>query len=182
MGASSVGEYYDLMVTERLDPAQALRMLRDATPRGLAPDAAAYVSRRLPALEAWVNRADWDVTVHGLRAADALDAALEGLREKGELHYMRGEKPKSIDLGRALVSWDVTPCEDGLRVVLATRSSNDGALRPQVLLDAAFSTERLAGAVAEAGRPTLSVCRVGQWHEGEDGNLVEPLPSDGEGA
>ncbi|MEE1209670.1 MAG: hypothetical protein U0K60_06475, partial [Parafannyhessea umbonata] len=61
-------------------------------------------------------------------------------------------------------------------------SSNDGALRPQVLLDAAFSTERLAGAVAEAGRPTLSVCRVGQWHEGEDGNLVEPLPSDGEGA
>ena len=95
---------------------------------------------------------------------------------------MRGEKPKSIDLGRALVSWDVTPCEDGLRVVLATRSSNDGALRPQVLLDAAFSTERLAGAVAEAGRPTLSVCRVGQWHEGEDGNLVEPLPSDGEGA
>jgi radical SAM-linked protein len=182
VGASSVGEYYDLMVTERLDPAQALRMLRDATPRGLAPDAAAYVSRRLPALEAWVNRADWDVTVRGLRAADALDAALEGLREKGELHYMRGEKPKSIDLGRALVSWDVTPCEDGLRVLLATRSSNDGALRPQVLLDAAFSTERLAGAVAEAGRPTLSVCRVGQWHEGEDGNLVEPLPSDGEGA
>ena len=90
---------------------------------------------------------------------------------------MRGEKPKSIDLGRALVSWDVTPCEEGLRVLLATRSSNDGALRPQVLLDAAFSTERLAADVALSGRPTLSVCRVGQWHEGEDGNLVEPLPS-----
>lgn len=182
VGASSLGEYYDLMVTERLEPARALRMLRDATPRGLAPDAAAYVSRRLPALEAWVNRADWDVTVRGLRSADALAAALADLREKGELHYMRGEKPKSIDLGRALVSWDVAPCEEGLRVLLATRSSNDGALRPQVLLDAAFATERLAADVAEAGRPTLSVCRVGQWHEGEDGNLVEPLPNDGEGA
>ena len=172
VGASSTGEYYDLMVTEHLDPASALEMLRAVTPRGLAPDAAAYVSRRLPALEAWVNRADWDVTVHGPRS----------LREKGELHYMRGEKPKSIDLGRALVSWDVTPCEEGLRVLLATRSSNDGALRPQVLLDAAFSTERIAADVALSGRPTLSVCRVGQWHEGEDGNLVEPLPSAVRGA
>ena len=62
------------------------------------------------------------------------------------------------------------------------RREKDGALRPQVLLDAAFATERLAADVAEAGRPTLSVCRVGQWHEGEDGNLVEPLPTDGEGA
>ena len=53
VGASSVGEYYDLMVTEHLDPARALRMLRDtyaaasgASPRGVASRSIRSARRR----------------------------------------------------------------------------------------------------------------------------------------
>jgi radical SAM-linked protein len=172
VGASSEAEYYDLMLTERIDPEAALRMLRGATPPALAPDAATYMDRSLPALEAWLTRARWCVSFPG-EGVDAglLDRRLDDLREAGELSYLRGAKPKSIDLSRSLVEWAIG--HDGDRVVLRldTRSSNEGSLRPQVLLDAAFA----GGVVGPASTPPLRVSRTGQWHETEDGLLVNAM-------
>ena len=176
VGASSECEYYDLMLTERVDPEDALARLAAATPRALGPDVAAYVPRRLPALEAWLTRADWDVLIPAAVDAAVLDRTLHELRERGPLRYFRGEKPKEIDLSRALVGWKVLDDGGGgLLIRLSTRSSNDGSLRPKVLLDAAFASERMAAVLPEPEPPTVRVERVGQWHEGEDGNLVEPL-------
>lgn len=175
VGASSMGEYYDLMLTQRLDPSEALSMLGAATPRGLAPDAATYVSRRLPALEAWLNRASWEVRMPTVVSAHDLDATFALLREEGELCYMRGERQKRIDLGSALVGWDVSAGKEALLVHLDTRSSNDGSLRPQILIDAALSRIASGNGGGVMDHVPLRVCRTGQWHEGEDGNLVKPL-------
>lgn len=173
VGASSTCEYYDLMLTERVDEGQALERLSQATPTQLAPQAVGYLQRKVPALEAWAGRSRWEVGLvgEGLTAAE-LDAAIGEVRAQGELSYLRGDKPKRVDVGTTLVGWEVRPAGEGrLSLTLDTRSDNDGSLRPAVLLDAAFAQAPLAGATLAATR----VCRTGLWHEAEDGTLQEPL-------
>ncbi len=65
VGASSACEYFDLRLDERVDAGEALSALRAATPSALAPTRAAYVPGRLPALEAWLDRASWEVVCAG---------------------------------------------------------------------------------------------------------------------
>lgn len=171
VGASSRGEYYDVMLAEEVDPGVALRMLRAATPAALGPVRAAYVARSLPALEAWLTRADWAVSLvgDGLSAA-ALDAALEEVARAGTIRYLRADRPKEIDLASTLVAWRCADAGGGVELALKTRSSSLGALRPAALLDAAYATSGLADGVRRIQR----VCRTAQFHE-EDGGLVEPF-------
>ena len=149
-------------------------MLVAATPAALAPQDAAYVDRSLPALEAWLTRALWRVEFLGRDVdAAALDQVLAELRGEGDLEYLRGDKPKHIDLSSALVGWTLDEVDGRQVMSLETRSSNAGALRPQVLLDAAFA--RMGASEADSGAPSLRVARVGQWHEADDGHLVNAL-------
>ncbi|OUO34922.1 TIGR03936 family radical SAM-associated protein [Olsenella sp. An290] len=169
VGAASDCELFDLRLVERVDAEEALAALRAATPAALAPYRAAYVDGRLPALEAWLNRAEWSVELGPACPADELLEAIREVARRGELRYLRGEKEKVVDLTRTLGGYEVGEDEaGGLTVGLDTRSGPGGALRPQVLLDAAF---------AEMGRPApegLRVRRTRQLHE-ESGRLVEPF-------
>ena len=168
VGASSACEYFDLRLTEHVDPNEALCALRGATPSALKPVRAAYVPGRLPALEAWLDRSSWELLVPGA----GLDAAqiargVEAVRERGELTYMRGEKAKRVDVASTLVGFEARDVEGGVEVCLETRLAGC-ALRPQVLLDAATDALGLPRASA------LRVRRVRQAHE-ENGRLVEPF-------
>lgn len=165
VGASSRCEYYDLLLTDRVNEGEALVRLRGATPAGLAPVWCGYVPSELPALETWLTRSAWEVSFSRGVDRDALDGALRQLRDRGSLEYMRGEKRKVVDLGQTLVGWDWD--EPGV-LTLQTRATNQASLRPAVLLSAAQGV---------LGRevPPYSVCRVGLWHEGVDGSLVEGL-------
>lgn len=177
VGASSDAEYYDLMLTERVEPEEALARLRQATPGGLEPQAVCYLPRKVPALEAWANRSAWSVELVGTGLdPEAADEAIRLLLKKGTLSYLRGNKPKTLDLTTTLVGWEFTATQQGLHLALDTRSTNDGALRPAVLIRAALEEEPLAA----ASLTTLRVNRVGQWHERQDGGLVEPLEFSGE--
>ena len=179
VGAASQCEYYDLYLTERVDADSALDALVAASPQAMAPLEAAYVGGRLPALEAWLTRAHWDVELFGDGTdfnAQALDEALQALRKEGTIHFMRGDKPRSIGLDTTLVGWEshtMVPTGTGAAISLSldTRSSNLGALRPAVLLEAAFAREELAGAALDSMR----VVRSGQWHETETLELVDAL-------
>lgn len=170
VGASSACECFDVRLTERVDADEALALLRAATPAALAPTAAGYVDGRLPALEAWLDRSSWEVTIADAPcSADELGRAVRAVAAEGTLTYRRGEKLKTVDLARTIAGARVTG--EGRTVLLAldTRSDASGALRPRVLLDAAL---------AHAGLPALEAVRVrrcGQWHEADDGRLVEPL-------
>ena len=179
VGAASVCEYYDLYLTERVDADVALERLVASTPSALAPVEARYVGSRLQALEAWLTRSDWQIHLlgdgDGLDAA-ALDAALRELREMGSIDFMRGDKPRTIGLDDTLVAWELTDAgiEGGrkaLDMTLHTRSSNLGALRPAVLLEAAFGRAPLVGCSIDSMR----VLRQRQWHEGENGACLDPM-------
>lgn len=169
VGASSACEYFDLRLEERVDAGEALSLLSAATPPALAPVRAAYVDGRLPALEAWLDRAAWEVDVLGAPFdAKALLAGLEAVREAGTITYLRGDREKTVDVSSALVGVRERLGAEGVSLLLETRSSNAGSLRPHVLVDAAVRAAGLAPYDA------LRVRRVGQWHE-SDGQLVEPL-------
>ena len=161
VGASSRCEYYDLLLTDRVNEGEALVRL-GARPRGpRAPVWCGYVPGSRPPggspAPAWCLPRGVD--------RDALDGALRQLRDRGSLEYMRGEKRKVVDLGQTLVGWDWD--EPGV-LTLQTRATNQASLRPAVLLSA---TQGVLGREV----PPYSVCRVGLWHEGVDGSLVEGL-------
>ncbi len=169
VGASSTCEYFDLRLNEHVDAQEALERLAAATPGALAPRRAAYIEGRVPALEAWLNRASWDVRLVGAGVdAAQLEDLLAATAAQGTLNYLRGDKPKSIDLASALVGFSAEKDGDDIALSLETRSSNEGALRPKILLDAALSS---------VDRPyrALKVARVAQRHEDADGHLVNPL-------
>ena len=168
VGASSACEYLDVRLEGRVDVDEALERLVRATPPALAPLRAAYVRRDLPALEAWLNRADWAVELGPLCPAQELLDAIEAVRLQGEVRYLRGDKEKVVDVAGALVGASVAERDGGLSLVIETRSTPGGSLRPQVLVDAALRSMGLPPADAPRVR------RVRQAHE-EDGCLVEPF-------
>ena len=181
VGAASVCEYYDLYLTEHVDAGEALERLVAATPAALAPTRACYVRGRLAALEAWLTRAHWRVRLSGAGkgfCAEGLDQALRELVEIGKIDFMRGDKPRTIGLTDTLVAWEAHngQVEGGFSTIdlaLDTRSSNLGALRPAVLLEAAMLRPALQASTLDS----LRVVRVGQWHEDEDGALIDPYDS-----
>lgn len=164
VGASSRAEYYDLPLSDPLDEAEVLEALRSATPKALAPDAAMLLPRRMPALEAWADFSCWKVSVRGL-SMDAEDfmARVQELRDKDMLHFMRGTKERSISLKQTLVSCDASDAAGGVDLMLQTRHSPQGSLRPAILVSAA------------CGVAPLRVCRTGQWHLADDGSLIDPM-------
>ena len=164
VGASSRGEYYDLLLSEPLDEAGALEALRAASPKALAPDATALLPRRVPALEAWADFSRWEVCVRGLSVnAKDFAARVKELREQDVLRFMRGEKERSISLAQTLVSCEASDVANGVDLVLQTRNSPQGSLRPAILVNAA------------CGVAPLRVCRLGQWHLSDDGSLIDPM-------
>lgn len=177
VGASSACEYFDLRLNEPMDVDEAMARLIAATPAALAPKRAAFIEGPAAALESWLTRAGWEVVVADCAVgAKELSERIEALREQGELTYLRGEKVKHVDISRALVSFEARPCEAGVALTLDTRSSNEGALRPQILVDAALG----CGASVPEGAPLaydcLKVRRTWQAHEdANSGRLVKPL-------
>ena len=164
VGAASEGEYYDLLLSDPIDAQAALAQLRKATPKAIAPDAARILPRRVAALEAWVGLSRWEVSVRreGLDASE-FERRLAKVVAAGGIDYMRGPKPRHISLEGTLGDCEVTDAQGGVDLVLETRSSERGALRPAVLVNAV------------CGCPPVRVCRAGQWHEEPDGTRLDPM-------
>ena len=173
VGASSDCEYFDVFLTERVPEDIAYAALLASTPAALAPSACAYVPRSLPALEAWLTRAAWNVVLEseGITAEKLLRASDE-LVKAGSITYLRGEKERTLSLASTFVSLEPLHEDAGrLELSLDTRSSNLGALRPAVFFSALEKGyPELVGSI-----DALHVRRVGQWHEDEAGNLLSPL-------
>lgn len=164
VGAASLGEYFDLLLAEPLDAEYALERLVMGSPAALSPNAAVILPRRVAALEAWLNFSRWEVSMrHEGLCATSFDAQLREVWDADVLHFMRGDKPRTISLKSTLLSCTATDVEGGIDLVLETLSSNQGALRPAILMQAV------------CGCAPLRVCRVGQWHKNEDGSLIDPM-------
>lgn len=167
VGTASKAEYFDLQLRQVVPEGDALDALVASTPADLAPVRAAYVRGDLPALEAWLDRQSWRATVEGAVDSRALEDEISLLRVERTLHFMRGDKPRTVDLAETLVSVSSRPTGGGCELHLETRSSPQGALRPQILLDAAL--KRIG-----ANEAFVRVTRLSQAHE-QGAALVEPF-------
>lgn len=168
VGASSRGEYFDLMLPEPPNVREALHMLRIASPSALAPQAAVVLPRKVPSLEAWANMSRWDMVLER-SSIDAVGfaCAVDELVADVVLEFMRGDKPRTVRLDTTLVSYDACDCAEGVRVALVTRASERGSLRPAVLASA-------------VGCTPVRVCRMDLWHEGVYGERIDPMAYEGE--
>ncbi len=193
VGTSSEAEYFDLYMTEYVEPRCALERLRACAPEDLAPYAACYVDVRTPALTAAITRVTYRIDLF-LRNDAHIDApavrrALDGLVSDGSIAYVRGKKDKVLDVARLLVSADVEQTQpDCCTLQLDTRISNEGSLRPEILvaaLDRALADRPVReGPIVSTGIQDLSafkrysVCRTAQYAEDADGSLLSPLRTD----
>ena len=164
VGASSLDEYYDLLLTEPIDAAAALADLAKATPKALAPIEAAILPRRLAALEAWADLSEWQVCIRSPHVcARGFDEALERLLAVGSIDYMRGERERHLELEGLINRCETKDVDGGVDLVLSTHTTDHGSLRPAVLVRAAVGCE------------PLRVCRTMQCHISDDGTYVRPM-------
>ena len=194
VGTSSDAEYFDLFMTEYVPAPVALDALRAASPADLEPSGACYLDVRAPALTAEITRALYRID---LELADGLDVGADRLGhdvarllEQGRIPYLRGKKEKELDLAGNLVSFAASQTSPGrLALELDTRISNEGGLRPEILLAAldrlwAPSGADFEGPIVSRGIqdferiPRYSVCRTAQYAEDADGSLLSPLRTD----
>ena len=189
VGTGSSCEYYDVFLTELVPAPQALERLKAATPFDLAPDFAAYVDLRAPALTADITRVDYHIELAPRPGCgvtpERIDTALQAVKSKGELPYLRGKKRKTLDLS-TLLSWQLH-AQDGGSVLLgiATHCDNEGSLRPELLL--AAIDQALRGIdpgdeeINSAGIQDLAcigryrIERTAQLIANEDGTIRAPL-------
>ncbi|MBQ9058383.1 MAG: DUF2344 domain-containing protein [Atopobiaceae bacterium] len=180
LGTASREEYYDVVLNEYVPAEIALEQLRRATPPDLLPFAAGYVDMREPSLEAWLNRSWWHLHFkEGFVDEHELASTLESLVGEGSIEYMRGKKLRTVNLEQTLVSWELGASDADfdyaehypyvLRV--ATRSGQDGSLRPQLLLAQALERMGCPHTVDEIVYPL----RHKLAHETEKGSLIDAL-------
>ncbi|MBF0911309.1 MAG: DUF2344 domain-containing protein [Atopobiaceae bacterium] len=177
-GASSDAEYYDLKLTEYVEPDEALERLKKATPPALAPFAVAYVDRSLPALEVWLNASRWKCSILGKNlSAEILCWSFDELLARGEITYMRGEKKKVVDLKSTFVRYSILDeaTSHSIMFELDTLQAKSASLRPGILLRAAQECAHKGNKTGLEEVDSMKVCRISQVHVDLDGRLVNPL-------
>ena len=189
VGTGSACEYYDVFLTELVPVPEAFERLAAATPYDLAPDAAAYVDLRAPALTAEITRTDYLIELmpregHEM-TPERIEAAMRTVRDTGELPYLRGRKRKTLNLA-TLLSWQLDAADDGrILLAIATHCDNEGSLRPELLLAAVDQAlrglEPGSEEISSTGIQDLAcieryrVERVAQLVANEDGTTRAPL-------
>lgn len=206
VAVGSYDEWFDLWLREPVDAQECLQALHGAAPPDLEPQECAYVDRRAESLSAALTLATWEVSLSwqpgpdapcGLRGDDALaipavEQAFQRVFDAGEIAYLRDGKPKTVSLENKIAVGPkverLSGDEAAVRIAVTTRSSNQGALRPDVLMGAVLG--QLAESWTVCGEPgpcdgdgglswkacvRMSVMRTAQHLETEDGTWVRPI-------
>jgi radical SAM-linked protein len=162
VGTAGLAESYDVWLTRFVPLAEALDALRMATPEGLAPIEARYVSEREPSLAATLTLAEYEVVLGGLDAdPDRIRSGLEAVLADGRLTLQHKGTPKVFDLTVFLPKEPtVGEYPGGSMVRMTTRMGASGTLRPEALINEAIRRTSAEGAVT-------TVTRTGLRPEGE---------------
>ena len=204
VGVASTDEWFDLWLRSYRPAGEYLEALAAAAPADLAPQEAAYVDLHAPSLSAALTLATWEVELEtrgdapaGLVDVASVDApsvraAFDAVIARGSIEYLRSGKPKTVELADKFAAaprvWADAAAAGAVRASFTTRSSNEGALRPDVLMDAVLrqlaetsAAGGTSGASADERVVSLkrclrtSVVRTAQYLEGEDGSWVRPI-------
>lgn len=211
VGVASDDEWLDIVLTRLVPADELLARLQAVSCDDLMPQQAAYVDLRSPSLSANLTIAHYEATVQlqdaGLNLAAApsdfaarVQAACDEVVAAGRIEYLRTGKPKVVELAEKIVRAPQASVPDpaaeplgGALVSFVTRSSNEGALRPDVLMG---EVRRRLGAIPTAGgcgrgdegvqgapdvvssheqSTRVRIVRRAQYLEREDGTWVRPI-------
>lgn len=200
VGVASLDEWFDVWLREYRPAEEYLALLQGAAVDDLMPCEASFVDVRSPSLSAALTLASWTLDVAaradgegGRIAIDAssLQGACDAVGAAGEIRYLRNGKPRTVSLEGKFARVPAVREVDGadaVRIEMVTRASNEGALRPDVFLDAVIAqlaeTSRAAGGPVSAAADDAVSCRqlvradivrTAQYLEGEDGSWVRPI-------
>lgn len=193
VGTSSEAEYFDLFMTEYVPAGEALARLTASAPADLAAQRACYLDVRAPALTAEITRAMYRIELTRADGfsfdADEVRALFDSIVGLGEIPYARGKKRKVLDLAGTLVGFTCVDLEGGgIELLLDTRISNEGSLRPEILLaalDRSLTPQvKREGPIVSTGIQDLAaisryaICRTAQYVEDSDGSLLSPIRTD----
>lgn len=204
VGVGSRDEWLDLWLRSYRPAAERLAALKGAAPPDLAPLEAAYVDPRGPSLSAGLTLATWDFELSAWPGGplarpeaapyvgpERVEAAWRAVVAAGSVEYLRDGKRRTVALEGKVArepEFAALPGGAGTAFSVTTRSSNEGALRPDVLAGALAA--QLAESFARDGGPgpdrdgavvsfrhglRTSIVRSAQYLEGEDGSWVRPM-------
>ena len=142
-GTASEAEYFEISVTERVDPSRLSAALNEALPEGL--DVLKVVEATPGALADRLQASDWMMEFRGLPVS-VLSPATERLMavERAEVTRVMKNGPRTFDVRGAVVSLVASPSQDDtcaiLRVVVRHTTP---AVRPDDVLTALHSVAAL---------------------------------------
>jgi radical SAM-linked protein len=172
-GTASEAEYFEISVTDRVDPESVRVALDDALPEGL--DVLEVVEAGPGSLADRLQASDWRMEFRGV-TQEQLQAAAESLlaRDRAEVTRMFKTGPKTFDVRSALVSVSsAASAEEGCAILRVVVRHTTPAVRPDDVLTALRAVTELAPPV-----PPL-VTRLAQGPlETATAGVADPLAAD----
>jgi radical SAM-linked protein len=137
VGTTSEAELMDVYLSEHVPSKRFLSQLAKQLPAGVTAVAAEEVGLSLPAVQADVRFAEYDVDVEGATEDDAR-AKAEAFLAKPSVpwEHKREKETRAYDIRALVETIDVAPRDRGVRLHMRLRSDNAGAGRPEQVVAA----------------------------------------------
>ena len=172
-GTASEAEYFEISVTERVDPAQVRVALDAALPDGL--DIVEVVEAAPGALADRLQASDWRLEMRGV-SVERLSAALEAFLalERAEVTRVVKSGPRTFDVRAAVVAASVEePSEGDCAILRAVVRHTTPSVRPDDILTALRKQTELAPPVP----PLVTRLAQGPLRDADAG-VADPLAAD----
>jgi len=172
-GTASEAEYFEISVTERVDPKRVRAALDEALPEGL--DVLEVVEATPGALADRLQASDWMMEFRDMQVSVLIPATERLLAaERVEVTRVMKNGPRTFDVRGAVVSLVASPCQDGtcaiLRVVVRHTTP---AVRPDDVLTALQSV----AALTPPTPPLVTRLAQGPLHTA-NATVTDPLAAD----
>jgi radical SAM-linked protein len=174
-GTASEAEYFEISVSERIDPERVRTALNEALPEGLD---VLEVVEALPGSSSLADRleaSDWIMELRGVPTGSLADAVAQLLaRERVEVTRVMKKGPRTFDVRSAVVSMVASPGQDGtcaiLRLVVRHTTPT---VRPDDVLTALHSV----AALTPPTPPLVTRLAQGPLHTAT-ATVADPLAAD----
>lgn len=144
VGATSEAEILDLLLTERVDPIDAIRRLTPELTAGLRIVELREGPLKQSSLQSMLRAASYEVAVPDSRRLQEWHEAVKALLSRDEIpwSHQRGKETKSYDLRPLILEIEVLEAADGVaRLLMRLRNDERGAGRPEQVLLALGATK-----------------------------------------
>ena len=176
-GTASEAEYFEISVTERVDPESVRAALDEALPAGL--DVLEVVEASAGTLAERLQASDWVMEFRGLPVAE-LEAAAAALLSRERVEVTRTFKtgPRTFDVRSALVSVETsTSSEPDCAILRVVVRHTTPAVRPDDVLTALRAVTELV----PPAPPLVTRLAQGPLHDATAG-VADPLAADKDAA